>query len=74
MDPLRRILHLMILFFFLLGHVLELLLEFMYPCPQPDLQTLKFETAAAVAEAAEKFCVLPALSICRKLVAIESSH
>lgn len=45
--------------------VLELLFEFMYPRPQPDLQTLKFKTAAALAEAAEKYQVFPALSVCR---------
>jgi hypothetical protein len=37
------------------AEVLELLFEFMYPRPQPDLQTVKFRTAAAMAEAAEKY-------------------
>jgi len=47
------------------AEVLELLFQFMYPRPQPDLSMLKFKTVAAMAEAAEKYQVFLALSICR---------
>ncbi|KAJ7669113.1 hypothetical protein B0H14DRAFT_3538781 [Mycena olivaceomarginata] len=45
--------------------VLELVLQFMYPQPQPDLRALDFRTLAALAEAVEKYEVHSALAICR---------
>ncbi|KAJ7821234.1 hypothetical protein B0H14DRAFT_2371462 [Mycena olivaceomarginata] len=45
--------------------VLELVLQFMYPQPQPDLRALDFRTLAALAEAVEKYEVYPALTLCR---------
>jgi BTB/POZ domain len=44
--------------------VLELLLQFMYRQPQPDLKTVGFETLAALAEAAEKYQVYSATTLC----------
>lgn len=45
--------------------ILELLFQFMYPQPQPDLRTLDFKTFAGLAEAAEKYMVFSALTLCR---------
>ncbi|KAJ7824318.1 hypothetical protein B0H14DRAFT_2597331 [Mycena olivaceomarginata] len=45
--------------------VLDLLFQFMYPQPQPDLRSLDFTVLAALAEAAEKYMVYPALASCR---------
>jgi hypothetical protein len=45
--------------------VLGPLFQFMYPQPQPDLHTLPFPTLAALAEAAEKYMVYAALTVCR---------
>jgi hypothetical protein len=45
--------------------VLELVLQFMYPHPQPDLRALDFRTLAALAEAVEKYEVYSALAMCR---------
>jgi hypothetical protein len=45
--------------------VLDLLFQFMYPQPQPDLRNLDFTVLAALAEAAEKYMVYPALAPCR---------
>ncbi|KAJ7350941.1 hypothetical protein DFH08DRAFT_862684 [Mycena albidolilacea] len=45
--------------------VLGLLFQFMYPQPQPDLRSLNFTVLAALAEAAEKYMVYPALAPCR---------
>jgi hypothetical protein len=44
---------------------LELLFQFMYPQPQPDLEKLFFNQLAALAEAAEKYHVYSALQVCR---------
>jgi len=44
--------------------VLELLLQYMYRQPQPDLQVVDFQTLAAVAEAAEKYQVYSATTVC----------
>lgn len=44
---------------------LDLLLQYMYRQPQPDLQQVDFDTLAGVAEAAEKYQVYAAISICR---------
>ncbi|KAJ7496456.1 hypothetical protein FB451DRAFT_1207852 [Mycena latifolia] len=45
--------------------ILDLLFQFMYPQPQPDLQVLEFETFAGLAEAAEKYTIHSALTLCR---------
>jgi len=37
----------------------------MYPQPQPDLGTLQFKTFAGLAEAAEKYMLYSALTLCR---------
>jgi hypothetical protein len=44
--------------------VLELLLQYMYRQPQPDLKNVEFATLAALAEAAEKYQVYSATTIC----------
>jgi hypothetical protein len=44
--------------------VLELLLQYMYHQPQPDLKNVEFATLAALAEAAEKYQVYSATTIC----------
>ncbi|KAF9458530.1 hypothetical protein BDZ94DRAFT_1325461 [Collybia nuda] len=43
---------------------LEILFQYMYPVPQPDIRSFPFVTMAAVAEAAEKYQVYPAIYIC----------
>lgn len=45
--------------------VLDLLLQFMYPQPQPELSKVDFQILAPLAEAAEKFEVFPAMVVCR---------
>ncbi|TFK64117.1 hypothetical protein BDN72DRAFT_861592 [Pluteus cervinus] len=47
------------------GTILELLLQYMYHQPQPDLSLLDFDTLIALGEAAEKYQVYSALEICR---------
>jgi len=49
---------------------LELLLQYMYRQPQPNLQQVDFGTLAAVAEAAEKYQVYAAVTICQFLMGI----
>ena len=44
--------------------VLGLLLQYMYRRPQPDLKTVNFVTLAALAEAAEKYEVYSAMTVC----------
>lgn len=44
--------------------ILELLLQYMYRQPQPDLRTVNFATLAGVAEAAEKYQVYAATTVC----------
>ena len=44
--------------------VLDLLLQYMYRQPQPDLKKADFETLAGVAEAAEKYQVYSATTVC----------
>ncbi|KZP08006.1 hypothetical protein FIBSPDRAFT_939222 [Athelia psychrophila] len=44
--------------------VLELLLQYMYRQPQPDLKAVEFEKLADLAEAAEKYQVFSAIAIC----------
>ncbi|KAJ7844180.1 hypothetical protein B0H13DRAFT_1731405 [Mycena leptocephala] len=46
--------------------VLDLLFQFMYRQPQPDLDALDFKTFASLAEAAEKYVVYSALTLCQK--------
>ncbi|KAJ7358372.1 hypothetical protein DFH08DRAFT_848348 [Mycena albidolilacea] len=45
--------------------VLDLLFQFMYCRPQPDLEALEFKTLASLAEAAEKYVVYAAVALCR---------
>ncbi|KII94583.1 hypothetical protein PLICRDRAFT_96319 [Plicaturopsis crispa FD-325 SS-3] len=44
---------------------LDLLLQYMYLQPQPDLSTVSFEELAGLAEAAEKYQVYAAIPICK---------
>jgi BTB/POZ domain len=44
--------------------VLDLLLQFMYRQPQPNLGEVDFETLDGVAEAAEKYKVHAAITVC----------
>lgn len=44
---------------------LELLFQYMYRQPQPDLTKVQFKDLAAVAEAAEKYCVFAAMEVCK---------
>ena len=45
--------------------ILELLFQFCYPKRHPDLETVKFEVLAQLAEAAEKYEVYAAMSVCK---------
>jgi hypothetical protein len=45
--------------------VLDLLLQYMYRQPQPDLKDVDFDILAGVAEAAEKYQVFAAISWCK---------
>lgn len=44
---------------------LELLFQYMYRQPQPDITELPFERLSKLAEAAEKYRVFSAMEICR---------
>jgi hypothetical protein len=44
---------------------LELLFQYIYPIPQPDISLLPFEKLAPLAEAAEKYQVFPAMFVCK---------
>lgn len=44
---------------------LELLFQYMYRQPQPDLTEVPFENLAALAEAAEKYRVFAAMEVCK---------
>ncbi|KAG6827212.1 hypothetical protein H0H92_012753 [Tricholoma furcatifolium] len=46
------------------SYILELLFQFIYPQPQPDLSTLAFEDLLMLSEAAEKYVVYPAMNLC----------
>jgi class 3 adenylate cyclase len=48
--------------------VLELLLQYMYRQPQPDLTTVCFSDLKGLAEAAEKYQVYPAMEICKMMM------
>ncbi|KAJ7189086.1 hypothetical protein C8R46DRAFT_1056567 [Mycena filopes] len=45
--------------------VLDLLFQYMYRQPQPNLKAVDFKTLAALTEAAEKYVVYSALTLCR---------
>ncbi|KAF7362559.1 BTB domain-containing protein [Mycena venus] len=47
------------------SNVLDLLFQYMYRQPQPDLNGVEFATVADLAEAAEKYVVYSALGWCR---------
>jgi hypothetical protein len=44
--------------------VLELLFQFCYPQRHPDLELAEFDVLAELAEAAEKYEVFPAMTMC----------
>lgn len=44
---------------------LELLFQFCYPNHRPDVEELEFDDLALLAEAAEKYQVIPAMNICK---------
>ncbi|KZP02354.1 hypothetical protein FIBSPDRAFT_970100 [Athelia psychrophila] len=46
------------------GVTLELLFQFIYPQKYPDLKDVEFPQLAALAEAAEKYQVYPAMAVC----------
>jgi hypothetical protein len=46
------------------SRVLELLFQFVYPMHHPSLATTPFETLLALAEAAEKYEVYSAMTVC----------
>jgi len=45
--------------------ILELLFQFIYPMPTPDFESMAFPILDALAEAAEKYQVYPAMGFCR---------
>lgn len=47
------------------SETLGILFQFIYPARHPELEDLAFHVLAAVAEAAEKYQVFPALGICK---------
>lgn len=51
------------------AETLELLFQFMYPQPQPNLRSLSFEKFAALTEAVEKYGVYPAQQVCNIIMA-----
>ena len=50
------------------SETLELLFQYMYRQPQPDITDLPFEQLSMLAEAAEKYRVFSAMEICRVLM------
>jgi hypothetical protein len=50
------------------GDILELLLQFMYPRPQPDLEEQLFERVLALATAAHKYGVHAAIQKCEDIL------
>lgn len=48
--------------------VLELLLQYLYPGPQPDLTAIEFSELAQLAEAAQKYEVWSAMDITKLLM------
>ncbi|KAF9457609.1 hypothetical protein BDZ94DRAFT_1175170, partial [Collybia nuda] len=44
--------------------ILELLFQFCYPYRRPDLELIEFKVLTSLAEAAEKYEVFPAMSMC----------
>ena len=47
------------------GSTLELLFQFLYPEPHPDLASVEFDTLEPLAYAAEKYKVFSAINICK---------
>jgi hypothetical protein len=45
--------------------VLDVMFQFMYPMPQPDVSSIPFEVLAPLAEAVEKYQVFPAMRLCK---------
>ena len=56
--------------------ILELLFQFIYPTPGPDLASIDFNVFESLAEAAEKYQVYTAMSICKiyMMFVIDSIH
>jgi len=56
--------------------ILELLFQFIYPTPGPDLTSIDFNILESLAEAAEKYQVYTAMSICKiyMMFVIDSIH
>ncbi|KAJ7146977.1 hypothetical protein C8R44DRAFT_758542 [Mycena epipterygia] len=50
------------------AEVLDLLFQYMYRQPQPDLQVVEFSVFAGLAEAAEKYVVYSALTLCKMIM------
>jgi hypothetical protein len=50
------------------AETLELLFQFCYPKRLPDMETVKFEVLAQLAEAAEKYEVYAAICVCKILM------
>ena len=46
------------------AEVLELMLQYVYLQPQPDLTTVSFAVLAALAEAVEKYQIYSAMGVC----------
>ncbi|KAF9458523.1 hypothetical protein BDZ94DRAFT_1173489 [Collybia nuda] len=44
---------------------LDLMFQYIYPMPQPDIPSLAFEALALLTEAVEKYRVFPAMLICK---------
>lgn len=47
------------------AQTLELLFQYMYRQPQPDLSQVSFEVLAGLAEAVQKYRVFPAMEVCK---------
>ena len=54
------------------SETLEILFQFMYRRPQPNLQDLPFAQFLALAEAVEKYGVFPAQQVCNLVMAYVS--
>ena len=50
------------------SEVLSLMLHFMHKQPQPDLQQVQIGVLVRLAEAAEKYLIYSAMSICRVMI------
>ena len=47
---------------------LELLFQFCYPNHHPNVEELEFDALALLAEAAEKYQVIPAMNVCKLIM------